>query len=97
LQIQIAVGESKVIRPRQKSGGPFPMQISVSVLCASLFAAAALAFSQSPDAPQPVRERDWKEVLGPSRGTWTNPRPKLQWLEDFDEAKAIAAREGRPD
>jgi hypothetical protein len=72
------------------------MQISVSVLCASLFAAAALAFSQSPDAPQPVRERDWKEVLGPSRGTWTNPRPKLQWLEDFDEAKAIAAREGRP-
>ena len=72
------------------------MQSPWFYLCAPVLLAAAVCWSQSPDAPKPARERNWDEILGPAQGTWPNPRPSVQWLENFEEAKVIAAREGRP-
>jgi len=72
------------------------MQIQTPLVLAAALLAAALCLAQNPQAPAPERARDWNAILGPAQGSWPNPRPTVKWLEDFDEAKAIAAREGRP-
>ena len=72
------------------------MLTSKPFLFAALLLSATLWWAQEPAAPQPDRGRDWAEILGPPQGTLPSPRPAVKWLEDFDEAKAIAAREGRP-
>ncbi len=72
------------------------MQSLLAFLCAPLLVCAALLQAQSPDAPKPVRERNWDEILGRSQAQLPSPRPATRWFENFDEAKAVAAREGRP-
>ncbi len=72
------------------------MQKPLTFLCAPLLLCAALLQAQSPDVQKPVRERNWEEILGRSQAALPRPRPATRWFENFAEAKAVAAREGRP-
>jgi hypothetical protein len=73
------------------------MQSPWLLVFAPVLLAAAHCWPQNPVEPTaPVRERNWNEILSPTQARWPTPRPAVRWFENLEQAKGVAAREGRP-